>query len=122
MQLEKILRDLTTGSETEEMTVSREQRVRELAYLIWESEGRPAGCEQEHWERASREINDQPQALDDGGTHIVQASAPLSADTDDATQSALSPTVATRPKRAAKPAVKPAVSRSGKSTTSKKLG
>jgi len=26
------------------------------AYLIWESEGRPHGCSQEHWQRAEAEI------------------------------------------------------------------
>lgn len=30
-----------------------EQRVRTLAYKIWESEGKPNGQEYEHWERAS---------------------------------------------------------------------
>jgi len=34
--------------------VRREIEVR--AYLIWESEGRPHGCEREHWLRAEAEI------------------------------------------------------------------
>ena len=34
--------------------VRREIQVR--AYLIWESEGRPHGCEKEHWARAEAEI------------------------------------------------------------------
>jgi hypothetical protein len=34
----------------------REQEIRQRAYQIWESEGRPEGCESEHWERACREI------------------------------------------------------------------
>ena len=29
-----------------------EQRVREFAYQIWESEGKPAGQEDRHWEMA----------------------------------------------------------------------
>ena len=33
----------------------RDQRVRDRAYEIWEQEGRPAGREREHWERANRE-------------------------------------------------------------------
>ncbi len=33
-----------------------EQRVRERAYAIWESEGRPQGRHREHWWRAEREI------------------------------------------------------------------
>ncbi|HSC67774.1 MAG TPA: DUF2934 domain-containing protein [Cellvibrio sp.] len=31
-----------------------EKRVRELAYQIWESEGRPAGHEYRHWEMACK--------------------------------------------------------------------
>lgn len=33
----------------------RERRVRDRAYEIWESEGRPSGREREHWEQAERE-------------------------------------------------------------------
>src|SRR5688500_2801776 len=33
-----------------------EERVRERAYALWEQEGRPDGREQEHWEEASREL------------------------------------------------------------------
>ena len=33
----------------------RQRRVRDRAYEIWEQEGRPAGREREHWERAERE-------------------------------------------------------------------
>lgn len=31
-----------------------EDRVREFAYQIWESEGRPAGHEARHWEMATK--------------------------------------------------------------------
>ena len=34
----------------------QEARIRERAYAIWESEGRPDGREWDHWERASREV------------------------------------------------------------------
>lgn len=33
---------------------SREQRIRELAYQIWETEGRPEGQESRHWELANK--------------------------------------------------------------------
>jgi hypothetical protein len=36
-----------------------EQRIRDRAHQIWEEEGRPEGCDQEHWARAEREINGQ---------------------------------------------------------------
>ena len=35
----------------------REEKIRERAHQIWEQEGRPDGLEQEHWERASREVD-----------------------------------------------------------------
>src|SRR5436305_8946907 len=36
-----------------------DERVRQRAYEIWESEGHPHGREQQHWERARRELADQ---------------------------------------------------------------
>lgn len=38
------------------MDSEREAQVRERAYEIWESEGRPDGRDAAHWERAEREI------------------------------------------------------------------
>jgi len=38
------------------MDISREERIRRLAYEIWEQEGRPNGRDQEHWRRAEAEI------------------------------------------------------------------
>jgi hypothetical protein len=35
------------------MTID-EQRIREFAYQIWESEGKPAGQEDRHWEMACK--------------------------------------------------------------------
>ena len=35
-----------------------EDEIRHTAYLIWLSEGRPNGREQEHWQRAERELKD----------------------------------------------------------------
>jgi hypothetical protein len=34
----------------------REARIRELAYSLWEAEGRPQGRAEEFWQRASAEI------------------------------------------------------------------
>ena len=36
---------------------SKNQRVREQAYLIWLDEGRPEGRDKEHWERAEQIID-----------------------------------------------------------------
>lgn len=38
------------------MSDSREQRIRERAYSLWEEDGRPDGREQEYWHRAERLI------------------------------------------------------------------
>lgn len=32
--------------------LDREQRIRNIAYTIWEEEGRPDGCAEAHWLRA----------------------------------------------------------------------
>jgi hypothetical protein len=34
----------------------REQRIRELAYAIWEQEGRPEGKVERHWETAEKAV------------------------------------------------------------------
>jgi hypothetical protein len=33
-----------------------EEKIRELAYFIWDRSGRPEGCERAHWEEAERQI------------------------------------------------------------------
>jgi Protein of unknown function (DUF2934) len=38
--------------------MSRDQQIRDVAYAIWESEGRPTGCEAKHWKEAEAQIND----------------------------------------------------------------
>lgn len=38
-------------------TRSRDLRVRERAYLLWEGAGRPHGTENDHWLQAAREID-----------------------------------------------------------------
>ncbi len=38
-----------------------QQRIRELAYQIWESEGRPSGQEQRHWQMACKLLHSEQQ-------------------------------------------------------------
>jgi hypothetical protein len=38
------------------MEAERHEQIRQRAHTIWEQEGRPHGREQEHWERAEREL------------------------------------------------------------------
>jgi hypothetical protein len=44
----------------------REQRIRERAYAIWESEGRPAGRAEAHWLQAEAEIADEARQSEQG--------------------------------------------------------
>ncbi|HSA83155.1 MAG TPA: DUF2934 domain-containing protein [Geminicoccaceae bacterium] len=37
-----------------------QQLIQERAYQLWESEGRPEGREQAHWQQAQRELTAQP--------------------------------------------------------------
>jgi hypothetical protein len=46
------------------MHEDREARIRERAHAIWEEEGRPAGKETEHWERAANEVDAQTPSRD----------------------------------------------------------
>jgi hypothetical protein len=41
---------------TESNLMHNEERVRQRAYELWEQQGKPEGCESEHWEQACREI------------------------------------------------------------------
>jgi hypothetical protein len=43
---------------------NKEQAVREMAYFIWEREGRPEGRAQDHWQRATAEAFGQERARD----------------------------------------------------------
>jgi hypothetical protein len=36
--------------------MNKEQQIRDVAYAIWESEGRPSGCEDKHWKQAETQI------------------------------------------------------------------
>jgi hypothetical protein len=41
------------------MNDDREERIRARAHEIWENAGRPEGLDKEHWEQASREIDEE---------------------------------------------------------------
>ncbi|SDZ49003.1 DUF2934 domain-containing protein [Pseudomonas sp. NFIX28] len=65
-----------------------DKRIREFAYQIWESEGRPDGQEHRHWEMARK---------------LAEAEAMAPSTPPKATRAA-SPKPAAKPKAAAKPA------------------
>ncbi|WP_028237926.1 DUF2934 domain-containing protein [Stutzerimonas azotifigens] len=76
---------------------AKEQRIRELAYQIWESEGCPEGEDARHWEMA-RKLAD----AEEGGTATKPATRARR--------------TATKPTEAA-PAAKPKTARSTRATT-----
>lgn len=41
---------------------NNEQEIRKRAHEIWESEGRPEGRHEHHWQRAKDEVSSQPKA------------------------------------------------------------
>lgn len=94
-----------------------EKRIREFAYQIWESEGRPNGNDQRHWEMARKLA--EAEALAPDKTAARSASKPRlpkidgTADAKPAgkapgkTASAAKPAAKSAPKAAAKPAAKP---------------
>ena len=57
---------------------THEQRIREFAYQIWESEGRPIGHESRHWEMATKlaegPTNEDSDPL--GSAHVLSVIAP----------------------------------------------
>lgn len=48
--------------------IQRDKSIRERAYEIWESEGRPEGREAQHWEQARSELASLTGAGDEVGT------------------------------------------------------
>jgi hypothetical protein len=79
----------------------REIEVR--AYLIWEDEGRPHGCEREHWARAEAEILGTAKAVAPT-KKTTPAKSNAKTTSDGAAKAAIAAkAVATKTKKAAKP-------------------
>lgn len=53
-----------------------EERIRQRAFQYWESEGRPEGKENEHWERARKEIEDSEKPEDPEKPSALAAQPP----------------------------------------------
>jgi DUF2934 family protein len=77
------------------MTNEHEQRIRELAHHIWESEGRPQGEEVRHWHMAERLIEASDLAKAAGSGSRAAPKAPARA----TSRRASAATPATTPKR-----------------------
>jgi hypothetical protein len=52
------------------MATPQQHQIAELAYRIWERQGRPEGRDREHWEQAQRELQG-----DEGGFRSDASSA-----------------------------------------------
>ncbi|MCD2324304.1 DUF2934 domain-containing protein [Sphingomonas sp. IC-56] len=55
------------------MSDDREHKVRERAYALWETEGRPSGRHEEHWHRANSEF---PEASSPAQAPVPTAAKP----------------------------------------------
>lgn len=60
--------DTQTGSPAPNVMVPSEEAIRIRSYQIWEREGRPDGCAQEHWARAKAELEAEMKAASMAGT------------------------------------------------------
>ena len=45
---------MSTPSEVNNL--AKEERIRAIAYSLWEEEGRPEGCAEQHWFRACEQV------------------------------------------------------------------
>jgi hypothetical protein len=85
-------------------TPEQQQRIAELAYRIWEQQGRPEGRDREHWEQARRQLQGSDAGLTPGASQPEPAPT---APTDNA--------VLARPQRLKSPAqVTPGVVKDGR--------
>lgn len=80
-----------------------EKRIRDFAYQIWESEGKPSGHDERHWEMARKLA--EAEALAPDKSSVRKSSKPKLPEVDSA-KGAAKPVAKSAP--AAKPAAKPA--------------
>jgi len=66
-----------------------EQRIRELAYQIWETEGKPAGEETRHWEMARKLAESEAVGEEKPAIRTRRVSKPKTTSISDAEQPAL---------------------------------
>ena len=96
----------------------KEARIRERAYEIWVSEGRPHGRDAEHWQRAEAEIAAESGAVADpaaaGSKPSAEPPSPPPVAPAAPSSSAAAPL---RSRRAAKPAVESGGARRGRKTS-----
>ena len=58
------------------MSDDRQHRIRQRAHAIWENHGRPHGADRDHWDQATREIDEEDAAVK-GPKPAAKAKAPV---------------------------------------------
>jgi hypothetical protein len=77
------------------MILNQDALIRERAYAIWESQGRPEGRDKENWDQAARELANSIAAPEPAKRKAVRSAAPTVA----AAKKKTSPAVATPRKK-----------------------
>ncbi|TIT77159.1 MAG: DUF2934 domain-containing protein [Mesorhizobium sp.] len=54
---------------------SREDRIRQRAYELWEKDGKPEGADLRFWEQAMSEIDEEDQRQDRSGKRVGRTDA-----------------------------------------------
>lgn len=80
--------------------MDRNERIRQRAHEIWESEGRPEGRDAEHWSRAEQEIDEQ---MGQAGSASADADELMEARPDQIDAVAAAKPAAAKPAAAKKP-------------------
>ena len=62
---------------------NREDRIREIAYLLWEEEGRPAGQQARHWQRAESAV--EQEEAEESERKVVEGEPPGATPDEDVT-------------------------------------
>ena len=68
------------------MKAVHEDLIRQRAYEIWESQGRPLGFEKQHWEQAERELLDAAPGIEERAQAQSTTTSPGAEHGTDATQ------------------------------------
>lgn len=97
-----------TFTKEDDMDQDHQERIRQRAHEIWESEGRPEGRDSDHWSQAEQELRDQSDSGGESGSYGIQSgdSAQTNQSQPELAQPTKSPTA--KASKAAKKPRKPA--------------
>jgi hypothetical protein len=74
--------NVSTGSTTAMNFGAPAEEISRRAYEIWESEGRPGGCDLRHWLQAEQELSARPTNRGGEGSHGGESSGSRDTGTD----------------------------------------